>query len=204
MHPNPAFHTAEAEQNLEYARNRAFGVLAVCASDGPLLAHIPFLVSADGKMAELHLVRSNPIVRMLKHPQPAKLAISGPDSYVSPDWYEVDDQVPTWNYIAVHLIGTLYVLPQDRLRDILDRQSALFEEQLAPKPAWTTRKMTPNVMDRMMRSIVPCQLDITSVDGTWKLNQNKSDNARHRAADQVARAGLGAETENLAALMRDA
>lgn len=202
MHPNPIFHTADATRNLAFAADRAFGTLAVNGPEGPLLSHIPFLITGD--LLELHLVRSNPIVRALKHPLQACISVIGPDSYISPDWYEIDDQVPTWNYVAVHLRGQLVLRPQDGLHDLLDRQSALFEDRLKPKQPWTTDKMTPEVMERMMRAIVPCAMKITSVDGTWKLNQNKDDAVRLRAADQVARHGLGTACDVLAGLMREA
>ena len=204
MHPNPVFHTASDAENLAFARERAFGILAVNGEDGPMLAHVPFLLSEDGRTAELHLVRSNPIACALETPVTARIAVSGADSYISPDWYEVADQVPTWNYVAVHLSGTLCKSPDADLRDLVDRQSALFEERLLPKIPWTTGKMTSDVMDRMMRIIVPCVLDVTVVDGTWKLNQNKPDDARLKAADQVEDFGIGSETAMLSGLMRGA
>lgn len=204
MHPNPVFHTADAIKNLRFARERGFGVLAVSSESGPLLAHIPFLLSADGEAAELHLLRSNPIARALSEPLQAKIAVSGPDTYISPDWYEVPDQVPTWNYVAVHLTGKLSLQPTEALHDLLERQSAAYETRLLPKPPWKTEKMTPDVMARMMRTIVPCAFEITGVDGTWKLNQNKPEDVRLRAADQVAAHGFGSETDRIAALMRDA
>ncbi len=204
MHPNPVFHTETAQRNLEFARERAFGTLAVNGADGPLMAHVPFLVDADGTQLDLHLVRSNPIARALKAPLQAKIAVSGPDGYISPDWYEVTDQVPTWNYIAVHITGTLEMLPHAQMREMLDRQSAHFEDQLLPKPPWKTDKMTPEVLEKMMRQIVPCRMRIEAVDGTWKLNQNKPDDVRLRAADYVDAYGMGMETRLLAALMRGA
>ena len=202
MHPNPVFHTQDAAHNLAYARERAFGVLAVNAEDGPLLAHIPFLLDEDGGHTWLHLVRSNPIVRQLDKPCAAKIVVSGPDSYISPDWYGVIDQVPTWNYVAVHLSGTLELRPQAELHAILDRQTAHFENRLTPKLPWKTGKMSDGVMERMMRAIVPCRLKVTGVDGTWKLNQNKADDVRHRAAEHVEAFGQGTDLKVLAALMR--
>ncbi len=205
MHPNPAFHTQDAAANLEFARARAFGVLAVAAGeDAPMLSHVPFLLDADGVWAHLHLVRSNPIARALRDGAlKARIAVSGPDSYVSPDWYGVADQVPTWNYIAVHLTGVLELRPQEDLHALLDRQSAHFETQLAPKPPWTTGKMSDGVIESMMRQIVPCAMRVEAVDGTWKMNQNKPDDVRLRAAEQVGASGLGSGTETLARMMRD-
>jgi transcriptional regulator len=204
MHPNQIYHDADAQRNLGFARERAFGVLAVNGDDGPLLSHVPFVLSQKGDVVDLHLVRSNPIVRGLKQPATAKIAVSGGDSYISPDWYGVEDQVPTWNYVAVHLTGILELLPQEELRALLDRQSAFFEEQLLPKTPWHTEKMTPDVLDKMLRQIVPCRMTVTGVDGTWKLSQNKPDTVRLRAAEGVEAFGIGTDLAVLAALMRGA
>lgn len=203
MHPNPAFRKSPDALNIDFARSRAFGTLAVNAPDGPLLSHVPFLLNEDGQSADLHLVRSNPIVGLLEQPQQVVIAVAGPDSYISPDWYGVEDQVPTWNYVAVHLRGTLERLPHDRMQDMLARQSALFEERLRPKTPWTDTKMTDGVMERMMRAIVPCRLTLTKIDGTWKLNQNKPDEVRLSSAKQVKTHGIGHEIQALSELMRD-
>jgi len=199
MHPNPAFRAEDRQRHLAFARIRAFGTLAVNAEPAPLLSHIPFLLDEAGDTALLHLVRSNPIARL--GDTPAVIAVAGPDGYVSPDWYGVPDQVPTWNYIAVHLRGRLTPLAHEDMRDVLDRQSAHFETQLAPKTPWTTAKMTPEVMERMMRQILPFRLHIETVDGTWKLSQNKDDAVRLAAADRIG-TGSGSELAELAALMR--
>lgn len=203
MHPNPIFHTASVAENLAFARARSFGVLAVSAAEAaPMLSHVPFVLSEDGRVADLHLVRSNPIVRALKAPLAARLAISGPDSYVSPDWYGVDDQVPTWNYVAVHLTGVLEPRPQEELAALLDRLSDLFEERLLPKTPWRSAKMDAGALERMMRMIVPVRLRIEAVDGTWKLAQHKEAEVRLAAADGIEAAGIGAELAALVRLMR--
>lgn len=204
MHPNPVYHDADTARNIAFARERGFGVLAAMGAEMPMLSHVPFILNEDGSMAELHLVRSNPIARALKEPLQVKIAVSGPDSYISPDWYGVVDQVPTWNYVAVHLTGVLEKRPQEELRDLLDRQSAIYEDRLLPKAPWKTAKMTPEVIDKMMRMIVPCRMQVTGVDGTWKLGQNKPEEVRLSAAEQAGAYGFGSEADVLAALMRGA
>ncbi len=202
MHPNPAFRAEDTARHIAFARERAFGVLTLSTDQAPLLSHVPFLISEDGAVADLHLVRSNPIVHALKQPRVARIAVSGPDGYISPDWYGAEDQVPTWNYVAVHLTGRIRVLPHSELRDLLDRQSAFYEERLRPKPPWTAGKMNSDALERMMRMIVPCRLQVDDIQGTWKLNQNKTDKMRHSAADYVEADGFGSETGLLATLMR--
>lgn len=203
MHPNPIFRRSDTARCLAFARERGFGVLALSSEGAPLLSHVPFAIADDDDWIELHLMRSNPIVRALSAPAQARLAVQGPDTYISPDWYEVDDQVPTWNYVAVHVTGILERRPDEELRALLDRQSAVFEARLAPKRPWMTSKMNDAALERMMRMIVPCRLSVEHVEGTWKLNQNKSDDARLRAADQVQVNGLGYETKILADMMRE-
>jgi transcriptional regulator len=204
MHPNPAFRQESRDRNLAFVRSRGFGVLSVNGADGPLAAHIPFLLNEDASFANLHLARSNPIARA-GLPLPAVLIVSGPDAYVSPDFYgphaEVPDQVPTWNYVAVHLRGMLDPLPDEALRPHVDALSAEHEGRIAGKTPWTSAKMTEGAMPRMMRMILPFRLRITSVDGTWKLNQNKPTEVRARAAAELAKGN--AASREIAALMRN-
>lgn len=201
MHPNRAFRGENIERHLTFVRDRVFGVLSVNGPQGPVMAHVPVLLSEDGRVAEAHLVRSNPMARMLDTPLPAVIAVTGPDGYVSPDWYESADQVPTWNYVAVHLRGTLTRMPDEAMRDLLVRQSAAYEARLAPKPAWLVDKVDEVALGKLLRAIVPVRLEIESVDGTWKLSQNKAEADRIGATGHVE-GGFGSELPTLAALMR--
>jgi transcriptional regulator len=200
LHPNPAFRKTAADRNLAFARARGFGVLSVNGPDGPLMAHVPFLLSDDGTTADLHLARSNAVIAA-GLPAQAVLAVMGPDAYISPDWYGVEDQVPTWNYIAVHLRGTLVQLPDDAMDGHVNALSDTFEARLAPKPVWKSTKMGDGVMDRMKRMILPFRLQITTVDGTWKLNQNKTTAAR--AGVIAALDAQGGAAADIAQAMRD-
>jgi transcriptional regulator len=202
VHPNPAFRGTDHQTSLAFARERGFGLLTLNGDQTPLLAHVPFLVAADGLTVDLHLARSNPIARAVSADTAATLAVTGPYGYISPDWYGVPDMVPTWNYVAVHMIGRLDRLPDEAMRDMLVRQSAAFEVRLAPKPEWTLDKMSDEAIARLMRMIVPFRLTISDVQSTWKLSQNRSDEARLNAASGVEASGIGQETNTLAGLMR--
>jgi len=204
MHPNPVFRREPRESALELARERGFGTLTVAGPNGVLAAHVPFVV--EDKRVLAHVIRANPLARHLRSgPATALLIVSGPDGYISPDWYGEPQLVPTWNYVAVHLRGSLRLLDDAALRPILDRLSAEFEGRLAPKPPWKTDKIDDGLLARMMRQIVPIELSIESVDSTFKLNQNRSDTARAGAAAALAGGGTpGVETRALAALMEKA
>ena len=196
MHPNPVFRGTPEAEALRMAAERGFGTLVANGEAVPLIAQVPFVL--EGDVAEFHLLRSNPIARAA--PERAVLIVQGPDGYVSPDWYGLPDQVPTWNYVAVHLEGTLEILGPDALRAHLDRLSEAFETRL-PKTPWRTDKMTPELLERMMRSILPARLRVGEVRSTVKLNQNKPEAARLAAAGALE-GSVGHELSALAALMR--
>ena len=202
MHPNKSFRSATKDQNLSFARDRGFGVLTVSGPDGPLASHIPYVLSQDGAAFGAHLVRSNPILKLLEETRPALMIVSGPDAYVSPDWYGIDDQVPTWNYVAVHLRGTLQRLPVDHLRPHLQALSKQFESRLSPKPEWTVNKVSSDVLAKLEAMIVPINFIIESVEGTWKMAQNKPVHARLGAADGLAVSDIGQMVAELSELMR--
>lgn len=203
MHPNPSFRQIGAARACAFAAARGFGVMTAAGPAGPFAAHLPFVL--EGAQVTAHLVRSNPLARALRDgPLPALLIVSGPDGYVSPDWYGEADKVPTWNYVAVHLRGTLRLSDPATLLPHLERLSAEMEASLSPKRPWTHEKMSPGAMEGLMRQILPVELAVERVESTWKLNQNRSDAARHAAAAALsAAAAPGQEHAALAALMRE-
>ncbi len=200
MHPNPIFRSDDHEKSLIFAQERGFGVLSVNGENGPLAAHLPFVFNADHSRVAFHMLRSNPVARAAG---PALLAVSGPDAYISPDWYGVPEQVPTWNYVAVHIRGILRMLEAEALEPHLRALSGEFERRLLPKPVWDLDKVSLDARAKMMRMLVPAELEITDIDATWKLGQNKPAAAVQGAVEGLKHSAIGAETAALAALMEE-
>ncbi len=101
--------------------------------------------------------------------------MNGADAYVSADWYVSPDQVPTWLYQAVHLTGPVRKLSDAELGPHLDMLSAKFENWLAPKTPWTSSKMTAARLETLKKAIVGLVMTVEDVEGSFKLNQHKSD-----------------------------
>jgi transcriptional regulator len=182
MYTPPMFKPDRAA-SLAFAEARGFGL--ACAWDGnrPIASSLPFYLdyAADGTPQALsHVARHNPLVKLADGTSSWLLAVTGADTYVSADWYVSPDQVPTWFYEAVHLTGTVRKLTDDELAAQVDTLSAKFENRLAPKRPWTSSKMTAGRLDAMKRAIVGLVMAVDDVEGSFKLNQHKSD------ADHVA------------------
>ena len=188
MHPNTAFHWSDREALREFVRVTGFGSVFAATPDGPRTAQVPVIWADEGTL-HFHLARGNALTRHLEG-ETALFVAMGPDGYVSPDWYGLDDnQVPTWNYVSVELEGTVRRLSRDALIAQMDALSAEHEGRLAPKPAWTRAKMDPALFERMADAVVGFALDIQGWRGTRKLGQNKSEGARLSAADGMEASG---------------
>lgn len=205
MYTPPLF-KQDRTASLEFAEERGFGM--VCAWNGvrPIASSLPFYLrhADDGALQVLfHVARGNPLAKLADGTTPWLLAASGPDAYVSADWYVSPDQVPTWLYQSVHLTGPVRVLSDEELAVQIDTLSAKFENWLLPKKPWTSAKMTPARLETMKKAIVGLVMTVQDVEGSFKLNQHKSE------ADYAAVAAAMAQrpdtgSQQIADLMRKA
>jgi transcriptional regulator len=176
-----------------------FATLVTQGSAGIEANHLPLLLK-DGKLTG-HFARANPAWKNLNPGNDALAIFLGPHAYVSPSLYpskaETGKAVPTWNYITVHVAGTL-TLHEDAhwLRAHVDALSNTHEMD-RPAP-WSINDAPTAYIDSMLRAIVGFELSITKLEGKWKLSQNRD------AADQKGvQAGMREEGhELLAALMQ--
>jgi transcriptional regulator len=204
MYTPPPFKSDRAA-SLAFAEARGFGT--VCAFDGrkPIASQLPFYLSAAGDgtpLALFHVARGNPLVQLADGASPWLLAVNGADAYVSADWYVSADQVPTWLYQSVHLTGTVRKLGENELAAQVDALSAKFEGWLAPKQPWTTAKMTPARLDMLKKAIVGFVMTVEEVEGSFKLNQHKSDADHMAVANALAQQGDPASRQ-IARAMRE-
>ena len=168
----------------EFIRRNSFGVLVSQGEGGLIASHLPLLLDAEaGPHGRLigHMARANPHWR---DAQGEVMAIfSGPHAYVSPSWYEEGGTVPTWNYVAVHAYGRFHVVEErDNLLDILRRSVQTYE---SPRPEpWTFDETAPHV-ETMLKAIVGFRVEITRLEGKWKLNQNQPRERRVKVIERL-------------------
>ena len=197
MHPNPQFRWEDREAMRAFATEIGFGMLFAATPDGPRVAHIPFVFLDEDRIG-FHVARGNGISRGLEGTE-ALFVVNGPDAYISPDWYELSDQVPTWNYLTLEMQGTVTKMDRETLIAQADALSLQHETRLAPKPVWTREKMADGLFEKMLGGIFGFEMRVTAMRGTAKLGQNKTPEARANVADALDTRGQRA----MALLMRD-
>ncbi len=173
----------------------SFGLLVSTHQGEPFATHLPFLLERQaGPHGRLvgHLARANPQWHGLDG-QSVLAVFSGPHAYVSPTWYEADNVVPTWNYVAVHATGPFRLVEQpDELARILLDSVRTYEGSM-PRP-WSVDP-GGDFFRKMARAVVGFHVEIRRLEGKWKLNQNHPAERRarvvrhlHEADDPDARA----------------
>ncbi|WP_076860714.1 FMN-binding negative transcriptional regulator [Bradyrhizobium mercantei] len=204
MYTPPPFKPDRAA-SLRFAEARGFGIACACDGGKPIASALPFYLSyaADGTPRALfHVARHNPLVKLADGGVPWLLAVNGADAYVSADWYVSPDQVPTWLYQAVHLTGPVRTLSGEELAVQIDALSAKFEDRLLPKKPWMSGKMTAARLDAMKKAIVGFEMTVEEVEGSFKLNQHKSE-ADFAAVGNALALQAEAGARQIAALMRE-
>lgn len=187
MHPNAAFRWEDRDAMRAFAVEVGLGMLFLTTPDGPHVTHLPFVFLGDDRIG-FHMARNNAIAPYLDGAE-ALFVINGPDGYISPDYYGVADQVPTWNYVALELVGLVRKMNEAELIAQSDALSDHQELKLAPKPVWSRAKMTDGLFQKMLRGIYGFEMEVTTWRSTRKLGQNKPEAVRLAAADGAAAAG---------------
>jgi len=182
-----------------FLRNHPFAMLVSIDGDSPMVSHLPLLFDpAGGSQGRLsgHLARANPHWRLLDRGMPALAVFRGPHAYVSPSWY-ASSAVPTWNYAVVHVKGMPRIVDDKaECTAMLRRMTAAYESRL-PDP-WEFETGDGRLLDR----IVAFEIEVTELQGKFKLSQNRSAEDRRRVIEKLAGSALASEGE-LARLMED-
>ncbi len=161
----------------------AFGTLVTTvrdAEDGQTLvaSHVPMMVEPGGPFGILrgHLARANTQWRDTIPATPALTIFTGPDAYVTPSWYETKREtgrvVPTWNYVAVHARGipTFFDDPE-RLHALVEELTDVHES--SREAPWHVDDAPASYLRDQLKGIVGFEIPIASLEGKWKLNQNR-------------------------------
>jgi transcriptional regulator len=170
----------------ELIRQYNFGILVTQHDGAPFATHLPFLLQPErGPHGVLlaHMARANPQWRDFGDGE-ALAIFQGPHAYISPSWYESMPSVPTWNYAVVHVYGTLRIVDEHQELGVMLEQLVSYHETPRAQP-WPMDLPT-DYMERMMRAVVGFELQITRLEGKFKLSQNRSATDQARVATELA------------------
>ncbi|HIF00458.1 MAG TPA: FMN-binding negative transcriptional regulator [Planctomycetes bacterium] len=173
MYTPPSFVVDDLEALHNFIQAHSFGVLTSVHDKTPTASHLPLLLERNsGQQGTLvgHMARENPQWKTAADTE-VLIIFHGPHAYISPSWFGDTNVLPTWNYVAVHVYGTLKIEhdPQ-RLHDIVRRYVNFYEAEM-PAP-WELESAEDEFVTQLVAAIVGFTITIDRIEGKSKLNQN--------------------------------
>ena len=186
MYIPPKFKLKDAAQISAYIRQYPFATLITAADNHPIATHLPFILEQEGEQWYLlsHMARANPQWKLLEAHQPL-VVFQEPHAYISPTYYEKEENVPTWNYVAVHVYGNVEMLFEpEQAVETLEKTIAVFEKEFQGQ--W--ENLDEGYKNRLLKGMVAFRIKIQNLEAKEKLSQNKTAQEREKISAGLSKA----------------
>lgn len=172
----PNFYKNENTNEIRhFVATHSFGIL-VSQTDTKLWAtHIPLMLDKNQAGKDVlhgHISKGNPQWKNFAHNTQVLAIFSGAHSYISSSWYN-HENVPTWNYIAVHIYGTIKIIEGEYLLQTLKKLVDKYET--ASEHPVSVDTMSPKFLNKELRGIVGFEIEIDHIEAAYKLSQNRDE-----------------------------
>lgn len=191
----------DREKIFAFIRENSFGILISVQDGRPLGTHIPLLPEKNAAGEDVlmgHISKGNEQKHTLQNGAKVLVIFTGPHAYISPRWY-TQPNVPTWNYIAVHVYGTVQLIEGEELKAAVTRLTNKYEGAM-PHPM-KVEEIPEKVFQDDLRGIVGFAIRIDEIQAAYKLSQNRDAVSYHNVVDQLeqgddAAKGVAKEMQN--------
>ena len=168
-------------------RANPFAILISTTNDGPFATHVPVVIreTAGQTLIRGHVAKANPHWRYLQEQPLCLMIFHGPHAYISPSNYAMPENVPTWNYGAVHAYGQVRTFSEPSvllsiLHDLIPTFEAAYAEQWA--------SLSEPYRARMLSHIVGFEIEVTRIEAKFKLSQNRTRDEQQKVIDSLSHA----------------
>jgi transcriptional regulator len=169
----PFYKITDSEIIFNFIQKYSFATLISEGDEGLIISHLPLLLTLESKKHFLlgHCAKANPHWRQFN--KKVTVIFQGPHTYISPAWYvPKEENVPTWNYVAVHVEGLPTVIEDPRAAfSVLDKTVQFFENEY--QTGWNLPSEQNNKISAMLNAIVAFKIEIVKIDAKFKLSQKQ-------------------------------
>jgi transcriptional regulator len=195
--PKP-FLVEDRAQLFDFINANGFGILFSTHNNSPYASHLPFLLDREEEYVYSHFAKPNEQWKDIEG-QEVMAVFSGPHTYISPSWYETDQSVPTWNYVAAHVYGRIEIINDQN--EIIRSLEKLVQKYEKPNSSYKLNESNKMFVDGLSRGIVTFRMKIDKVEGKWKLSQNHSEERQRRVIEQLEES-IDQDAREISALMK--
>ncbi|MEM9076157.1 MAG: FMN-binding negative transcriptional regulator [Bacteroidota bacterium] len=164
----------DVDEIKEFITQNSFGILINQVDGKPWATHTPIELDTDAEGNAIlvgHIAKANPQWQAFNSNTKVLCIFNGPHAYISSSWYQ-EEEVPTWDYIAVHVYGTLKVLSEDETMDFLFKLVDKYEKD-STNPI-SLKDMSPKTL-RQVKGVVGFSIAIEEIQAAYKLSQTRPD-----------------------------
>jgi transcriptional regulator len=168
------FKVTNAEEIWDFVRKNSFGTIVTTEQGKPIATHLPLGITKIGDDYYItgHLAYGNPQWRTFETCGDVLVMFQGPNAYVSSSWYS-QENVPTWNYQAIHIYGKASILKKDELIEELTGMLEKYEKNRENPVLWD--KLSPELLENQLKGIVGFKIKVGEIQAAYKLSQNRNE-----------------------------
>jgi transcriptional regulator len=169
------FKNDNIENVLNFVEQNSFGILISQANSRLVATHIPLELNRNESGQTVlngHVSKGNPQWKNFENDKEVLAIFNGPHSYISSSWYD-HENVPTWNYIAVHMYGKIKIIEGEKLIDSLTRLVDKYERH-SENPV-SVGKMSERFFSKEVKGIVGFEIEVSDIQSSYKLSQNRDE-----------------------------
>ena len=186
MYDVPHFKGADHVEVIRFMKDHPFVFLTGSDTDhNPVVTQVPvFIDEKDGRyFLTGHIMRNTDHHKAFIQNKKVLAVFTGPHTYVSATWY-TKPVGSTWNYMSVHAKGTIRFGDENELRSVLQRLSLHYENgNIASSTVFDN--LPDEYTERMMKAIVPFEIEITDLKHIFKLSQNRDEESYDNIVAQL-------------------
>ncbi len=176
----------------DFLMHNSFGILVNQVDGKPWASHIPLELDKDKEGKDIlvgHIAKANPQGKAFDSNTEILCIFNGPHAYISSSWYK-EEEVPTWNYIAVHVYGRLKVLNEEETMASLHKLVDKYEEN--SKNPISLHDMSPKTL-RQVKGIIGFQIEITAIQAAYKLSQTRTEDHPKITSELIDQSDAGSK-----------
>ncbi|KUP32474.1 FMN-binding negative transcriptional regulator [Bacillus halotolerans] len=182
------YKVTNADDIWDFVQNNSFGTIVTTAKGKPIATHLPlqFMKEGDTYYITGHIAYGNSQWRTFETCEDVLVMFQGPHAYISSSWYEKEN-VPTWNYQAVHVYGTASILNEEELKHDLTMLLQKYEKHRKNPVLWD--KLSPQLLESQLKGIVGFKMKVGEIQASYKLSQNRNEKDYMNIIDQLQHEG---------------
>lgn len=178
------FRVTDINEIREFVQMNSFGTIVTTKQGKPIATHLPLQLIQEGDTYYItgHMAYGNPQWRTFETCEDVLVMFQGPHAYISSSWYE-HENVPTWNYQAVHVYGKANILNEEELKQDLTMLLQKYEKHRKDPVLWD--KLSPQLLEEQLKGVVGFKIKVQEIQAAYKLSQNRSEEDYHNTVNKL-------------------